>query len=91
MKRLSIASRSYQEVIRRKRFVCWPMWRPRHLPGRHPNEAYIMEHTTAPWETTAVSADTYLLFVAPFVMGLAGLAIYFITDRFTRTGRPPAE
>jgi hypothetical protein len=38
-----------------------------------------------------VSADTYLLFVAPFVMGLAGLMIYLIADRFTRPGRPPAE
>jgi hypothetical protein len=38
-----------------------------------------------------VSAETYLLFVAPFVMGLAGLVIYLIADRFTRRGHTPAE
>ena len=39
-----------------------------------------------------ISATDYILFVAPFVMGLAGLVIYVITDRMTRPRpRTPAE
>jgi hypothetical protein len=38
-----------------------------------------------------VSAETYLLFVAPFVMGLAGLVIYLIADRSGAGIRPPSE
>ncbi|WP_375464298.1 hypothetical protein [uncultured Methylobacterium sp.] len=34
-----------------------------------------------------ISAQTYFSFVAPFVMGVGGLAIYVIADRFTRPGR----
>lgn len=32
-----------------------------------------------------ISGQTYLLFVAPFVMGAGGLLIYWITDRMTRS------
>ena len=39
-----------------------------------------------------ISAQTYLLFVAPFVMGLGGLAIYLVAERFTRAQpAAPAE
>ena len=39
-----------------------------------------------------ISAQTYLLFVAPFIMGAGGLAIYAIADRSTRPARrAPAE
>lgn len=39
-----------------------------------------------------IAIDTYLLFVAPFVMGLGGLAIYVVAERFTRPEQhTPAE
>lgn len=39
-----------------------------------------------------IAIDAYLLFVAPFVMGLGGLMIYAVTDWFTRPKvRMPAE
>ena len=39
-----------------------------------------------------ISAQTYVLFVAPFVMGLGGLVIYGITAHFTRARHHgPAE
>lgn len=34
-----------------------------------------------------IAIDAYLLFVAPFVMGLGGLAIYLVAEHFTRPGR----
>ncbi|WP_430910961.1 hypothetical protein [Methylobacterium sp. sgz302541] len=39
-----------------------------------------------------ISAQTYMLFVAPFVMGLGGLVIYAITAHLTRPRHhTPAE
>lgn len=39
-----------------------------------------------------IAIDTDPLFVAPFVMGLGGLAIYRVAERFTRPGHhTPAE
>lgn len=39
-----------------------------------------------------ISAQTYLLFIAPVVMGLGGLVIYLVADRFTGRGHStPAE
>ena len=39
-----------------------------------------------------ISGADYILFVAPFVMGLGGLVIYLITMHMTRTRpRTPAE
>ena len=36
-----------------------------------------------------ISAQTYLLFIAPFVMGVGGLIIYLITVGMTRRGADP--
>ena len=39
-----------------------------------------------------IAIDTYLIFVAPFVMGLGGLAIYVVAEGFTRPEQhTPAE
>lgn len=39
-----------------------------------------------------IAIDTYLLFVAPFMMGSGGLAIYLVAERFIRLGQhTPAE
>lgn len=39
-----------------------------------------------------ISAHAYILFVAPFVMGLGGLVIYAVTAHLTRPRpRTPAE
>jgi hypothetical protein len=40
-----------------------------------------------------ISVETYILFVAPFMMGVAGLMIYVIAERLTRSAgqSAPAE
>lgn len=35
-----------------------------------------------------ISGSTYILFVAPLVLGLGGLAVYLVTERMTRPGKP---
>jgi hypothetical protein len=37
-----------------------------------------------------ISLETYILFVAPFIMGAGGLLIYFIAERMTPDDKPRA-
>ncbi len=38
-----------------------------------------------------ISGSTYILFVAPILLGLGGLAVYLVTERLTRPSKASSK